>query len=204
MKKLFVLGDSISMDYGPYLQQMLRNQFHYSRKGDDSGLLPTEREIENPYLINGGNSTKVLQYLQGRIGKQLLEIDVLLLNCGLHDLVTIDNVKQVHIENYKDNLTQMCELLSNSRLQVCWVRTTPVMETMANRTEKGFARYNMDISLYNQAADAIMASYGLPIADLHGFTLCLGDGAYRDGDHFTDKASELQAAFLAGVLQQFV
>jgi len=200
MKRLFVLGDSISIYYGPYLKRMLHNRYHYRRKGDDEGHSPSDL-IDNHFLVNGGNSGRVRDYLQERRVKQGWDFDVLLLNCGLHDIATVAGVKQVSLEQYQDNLSQIAQQLLNTSIQVYWVRTTPVLESMANMPDKGFARYNADVARYNQTADAVMTSFGIRIADLHGFTVSLGEEAFMDGAHFSDRACELQAAFLAGILQ---
>ena len=79
MKKLFVLADSISMHYGPFLEQYIKGTFEYDRKGKN-------HEFENLDIasrVNGGDSSNCLDYLELFPNT---EFDVLLLNCGLHDI----------------------------------------------------------------------------------------------------------------------
>ena len=63
VKKLFVLGDSISIHYGPYLERWLEGRFAYDRKGradaDGPGLDCESR-------VNGGDSANCLAYFAGR------------------------------------------------------------------------------------------------------------------------------------------
>ena len=41
--RLFVLGDSISIQYGPYLQEFLGDKVEYDRKRNDGGVDPGYR-----------------------------------------------------------------------------------------------------------------------------------------------------------------
>ena len=53
---LHVVGDSISIHYGPYLQTMLTGVMTYSRKTAPDGSLDDR--------ANGGDSSMVLDYLR--------------------------------------------------------------------------------------------------------------------------------------------
>src|SRR3954466_8909069 len=78
--RLFVLGDSISMHYGPYLEQVLRGKWDYERKRGRA------ENLDQGTGANGGDSNAVLAYLNERLAAGGIAADWLLLNCGLHDV----------------------------------------------------------------------------------------------------------------------
>ncbi|HEY8804236.1 MAG TPA: hypothetical protein VIM42_03860 [Clostridium sp.] len=81
-RKIFVIGDSVSIHYGPYLKEMIENEFEYDRKrGIEQALI----DLDKPIGANAGDSGMVMKY---RIHEQQKNIkyDVLLINCGLHDI----------------------------------------------------------------------------------------------------------------------
>ncbi|MEM7108775.1 MAG: hypothetical protein AAF519_11155, partial [Bacteroidota bacterium] len=59
--KIFVIGDSISIHYGPYLAQYLGTDFQYARKGDNGEAF---KNLDIPVGANGGDSRMVLDYLR--------------------------------------------------------------------------------------------------------------------------------------------
>ena len=135
MKKVFVLGDSISMHYGPYLETYLQGIFAYDRKGKNQEC----KNLNIASQVNGGDSSNVLEYLQILPD---LEYDVLLLNCGLHDIKICEGVRQVSEEDYRKNLTEAIELVLGRGKKVIWVNSTPVNDEQHNRMCKAFSRYN--------------------------------------------------------------
>lgn len=189
---LHVLGDSISMQYGPYLEKMLQGVMHYSRK------LPASTE---PDSANGGDSSMALAYLRERIG-QAPTFDVLLLNCGLHDIKHNPGVDgtQVALADYPGNLRAMLALAGQHKVRVVWVRTTPVADEIHNSRSASFKRYNADVLAFNAAADQVMAEAGVAVIDLYTFTANLGPDLYIDHVHFNDAVRMQQAAFIGGRL----
>ena len=83
---LFVVGDSISVQYGPYLEQYLKGRFDYVRRGGEDELAVINLNI--PQGANRGDSTMVLAYLQARQNYDPINADLLMINCGLHDIKT--------------------------------------------------------------------------------------------------------------------
>ena len=81
--KVFVIGDSISIQYGPYLEQYLHGFYEYDRKRDEGF---SSANLDLPAGANGGDSKMVLDYLKQRLEDPGFSPDVLLLNCGLHDI----------------------------------------------------------------------------------------------------------------------
>ncbi len=203
MKKVYVIGDSISIQYGPYLQQALQGILHYARKeGEAAALL----NLDNPQGANGGDSTMVLAFLRGLHRQGGLDADLLLLNCGLHDMKTHPQTgqRQVTLAQYAENLHGIVELAQTMVPALAWMRTTPCDEAVHNQPAMAFHRFAADGIAYNAAADAIMAAAGIPMLDLYTFTRNLGPDLYCDHVHFREPIRTQQAAFLAGWLTHWL
>ena len=205
MKNLFVLGDSISIHYGPDLQRMLAGKLGYDRKGS-AQIQAALQDLDQAQVegANGGDSRMVLAYLQAELDTIRRHSNLLLLNCGLHDLRTEPDSlkKQVELAEYQANLRAALRLIRDraAALQPYWVRTTPVDSARHNRLAIHFRRFAEDVVAYNRAADALMAEFGVPVIDLYGFTRQLGEDVYHDHVHFKEPVRALQAAFIAGHL----
>jgi len=200
LKKIFVLGDSISIHYGPSLKNMLEGTFEYDRKGGEELAL---KDLNNPMGANGGDSGMVLDFLTEQNRDGLMNYDILLLNCGLHDIKTGPETgkHQVDIEKYKQNLKDVLAMMKKAGITVIWVRTTPVDDEIHNSKMKQFRRYSRDLEKYNAAADIIMNESGIAGIDLYSFTKALGSDVFCDHVHFKEEIRTLQAAFIAGYLQ---
>ena len=189
---LHVVGDSISIHYGPYLQTMLTGVMTYSRKTAPDGSLD-ER-------ANGGDSSMVLDYLRSLQADR--PFDILLINCGLHDIkrdVTTHAV-QVSLDQYEANLHEILAQAQRLAIRTIWVRTTPVVDERHNRLNTVSQRFAADVEAYNAAADRIMQEHDIAAIDLFTFTRNLGPDVYIDHVHFTDEVRAQQAAFIAGHL----
>ena len=196
--RLYVIGDSISIQYGPYLQQYLKDAWIYARKeGEHEALL----NLDNPIGANGGDSSRVLEFLRGMGGR--IEADVMLINCGLHD-IKISNAtgrQQVPLEAYGANLRAIIALVRNTGIRPVWARTTPVDDaTHNNRPNMDFKRFAADVKSYNALADDIMAALDVPPIDLFVFTRNIGVELFCDHVHFRENIRTLQAAYIAGWL----
>jgi lysophospholipase L1-like esterase len=207
MKKLFVLGDSISNDYGVYLKSMLNGEMNYAQKKELNETTISQDYPEALKGMNGGDSQMVLEYLSFLISKDLFHYDLLLLNCGLHDVKRnpSNGQLQISIEAYEANLRSVIQLIEPLGVRMYWVRTTPVDDEQHNERMKKFNRFNRDVLAYNGVADRIMAEAGIPSIDLNTFTSNLGDNneLFCDHVHFTDQVREQQAAFIAGHLYAY-
>ena len=71
---------------------------------------------------------------------------------------------------------------------------------MHNKRATGFHRYAGDVEEYNAAADKVMNAAGVPMIDLHRFTLGLklGQAVYSDHVHFPEAVRKQQADFIGG------
>jgi hypothetical protein len=201
-QRLFVVGDSISIQYGPYLEQYLAGEMRYARKTDDGGALAGAGVYEGQ---NGGDSRSVAGYLESRAMDKSFRPDILLVNCGLHDIrrKLDDNLAyQIAAEDYRKNLRRIYEVARGIGAKLIWVRTTPVVDSIHNRPDMEFHRFALDQAEYNTIADTVFASKGIPIIDLDGFTRKLGEDVYIDHVHFSEDVRALQAAFIAGFLSR--
>jgi hypothetical protein len=197
MITIHVVGDSISMDYGPYLEQYLGHQYQYSRKTGSIG------NLDDPGGANGGDSSMVLAYLQ-QCQSAGCNWDVLVLNCGLHDLKLYKKKYQVSLRKYKANLQEVFKLSHHLARKTIWVRTTPVIDEIHNTRKNEFKRFNADVDKYNTVADRITALLGDWTIDLNRFSRLIDmPEIYRDHVHFIEEVYRLQGAFIAGQLIAF-
>lgn len=199
MKRIYVIGDSISMQYGPYLETYLQGKMSYARKTEAEALA---LDLDPPQGGNGGDSSMALAFIKAKAAASGFDADWLLLNCGLWDLRTDPRTgaKQVPLDQYRVNLREMLAVVRARGLTPIWLRTTPCDEAVHNSREAGFHRFAADVVAYNQAADVIMKVHGVPVIDLYTFTLNLGDDLYCDHVHFDEPIREKQGAFIAGWL----
>ncbi len=203
LPELFLIGDSISIQYGPYLENYLDGIIEYERKQDDG---EAEANLDVPTGANGGDSSMVLAYLRSKLQDPNFNPDFLMLNCGLHDIKRDPATNQIQIDKdaYLQNLEQIVELLHVNDIQILWIRTTPVVDSIHNHPGMSFYRYSSDLKEYNRIADEVFKKHNVPIIDLHGFTVHLGEESYIDHVHFSESARNLQASFLAGYLTSYI
>jgi hypothetical protein len=196
---VFVIGDSISMQYGPFLERMLDGRYRYARK---TGLEPGVDQLDPPANANGGDSSMVMRYVRALLSDAAWRADVLLVNCGLHDIKVDRQTGELQVppERYVANLREVLALLGERAGRLVWVRTTPVDDETHNEPSRGFTRHEADVAEYNRLADREARSAGAAIVDLHSLTASLGGPGelYCDHVHFVDAVRRLQAAYLAG------
>lgn len=197
-RSIFVIGDSISIHYGPYLKEMIKDKFKYDRKrGMDEALT----ELDKPIGANAGDSAMVLEYLKEEKLKQA-KYDVLIINCGMHD-IRIDrylNKIKINQHEYETNLNEIIDIAKSLSNKVIWVGTTPLIDDVHNSRKEGFLRYNRDLKAYNKIAKNVMNNKNIDFIDLYHFTKNLGENIYCDHVHFTEEVRRLQAAFISGYI----
>ena len=204
MKNILLIGDSISLDYGRFLEDFTLSGIHvYGKPGREEAY----RDLDIPIGGNGGDSRAVLQYLQEAEGSPVLNCDLFVFNCGLHDVKRRRNTDdlQVHPEEYVQNLREIVDLFQNRGIPVVFLNSTPTATERYGAT-KSFYRLTEDVPAYNRLAEAVMAEKKVPVIDLYGFTLALGlegDDLFRDHTHFTEPVMRLHGAFVAGYLNSF-
>jgi hypothetical protein len=198
--RVFVIGDSISMHYGPFLERALAPRFAYDRMR--AARAEGAANLDVPQGANGGDSRRVLDYLRRRRAKDPLAPGLLLLNCGLHDIKreAKTNAIQVPLPEYTANLRAILAEAAAMGQQVVWVRTTPVVDAVHNRKPGRFLRFAADVAAYNEAAEAVMRTASVPIIDLHAFSLAFVPEGFIDHVHYAEPIREKQAVFLAQTL----
>lgn len=197
-KKLFLLGDSISLQYKPYLQQLLNGKFKIELKSSDSSAF---RNLDIPVGANGGDSRMVFNFLKQKTKETGFKPDVVLLNCGLHDVKRDHLTQKIAVEEkeYRNNLEGIYKLISDKKIPLIWIRTTGIIDSI-HRKNKGFDRYLKDIEKYNSIADEVFSGHQVPEIDLFGFTALQGSKRFIDHAHYIPEVKALQAAYIAGFL----
>lgn len=203
LPSVFLIGDSISIQYGPYLEEYLAGPISFERKTDDG---QAQKNLDVPAGANGGDSRMVLAYLRKKIQEPAFQPDYLVLNCGLHDIKRDPKtgVIQVTADEYRNNLLSIIELTKSKNIAMIWVRTTPVVDSIHNTRSKTIRRYAADVATYNAIADETFTRNNVPMVDLFGFTQKLGSEQFIDHVHYNEHTRALQAAFLAGSIQSYL
>jgi hypothetical protein len=201
MQSIYLIGDSIAVHYEPFLTQYTKNVFRcVHRQGEAEAL----NNLDLPMGANAGDSGMVLEFLRGKRARGGIDADLILLNCGLHDIRTdpATGQKKTPLEVYRANLEAIVDEISVLRPRLLWVRTTPCDEKIHNTRIKEFYRFGEDVTTYNFTADTVMKKRGISVIDLHQFTknLDAGPSLFSDHIHFPVHIREKQAAFIAGYL----
>lgn len=198
MRKLFVIGDSISLYYHEHLKCQLNGILEYSRKGNDEEINNALNVPNEPRGANAGDSYQVLEYISTLKDKNI-KLDIVAFNCGLHDIRRNreDNSLQVEYKEYEDNLREIVKILKEISNKIYWIRTTHVKDERHNLRKGGYLRYNNDVIEINKIADKIMNEEKIDIIDLYSYTKSIeNDDMYLDHIHFKDEVSKKQAEFI--------
>lgn len=201
--KVFIVGDSISMHYGSYLDEFLKGFAMYDRKGGNGEGL---KDLDHPAGANGGDSEMVVSYLDSLSKNKNFKTDYLVVNCGLHDIKTNPETGEINISElqYENNLKKIITLSKKMKSKLVWIQSTPVVDSIHNKQMGGFHRYSKDIEKYNEIAERVMQKNNIPLIDLYEFTLKYIPEAYHDHVHFKEEIRKKQADFIAGNLVQII
>lgn len=201
-KTLLLLGDSISMQYSnPYLEKMLNGSYHIVRKQDNGEGM---QNLDIPKGANIGNSRMALTYITHKLSDHKFTPDLILLNCGLHDIKRDPKTGVIAIDTaeYRKNLLAITDLVAQRKISMIWIRTTEVVDSI-HKKNKGFDRFAKDLETYNAIADEVCKQENLRTIDLYTFTKGLGPDRFVDHVHYNEETRALQAAYIAGALNQF-
>ncbi len=199
LPRLFLIGDSISVHYTPYLQKHLAGLFTCIRHGTSAEAL---KNLDIPKGGNAGDSTRALTFISASRSVGGLGADLLLINCGLHDIkheVSVGKI-QVPIDLYRENLKSIAKVVGEMKIPILWARTTLVVDEIHNTLSTDFHRFEKHLDAYNAVADDVMRSAGATVVDLYTFTKNLGPDLFCDHVHYHEPIREKQAAFLAGAV----
>lgn len=197
LPQIFLIGDSISMRYEPLLKEYLKGTAHLESRKDHA---IAEEDLDVPKGRNGGDSGMVLKFLKSALKDPRFTPDYLLLNCGLHDIkrsVKTQLSYQVDSASYRSNLEKIYNLLNERNIQLIWVRSTPVIDSVHNKRSKSFKRFSADIERYNAIADDVCRKHNIPNIDLFTFSKSLGRDAVIDHVHFSKPTSKKQAFYIS-------
>lgn len=171
LPRVLILGDSISMGYTEPVRKHLQGKAEVFR--------PKE---------NCQHTAHGLARIKGWLGNE--KWDVIHFNWGIWDthmlnaqgaLVRDEAQGDLHIrhtpEKYKENLTQLVQILEKTGAKLIWASTTPIMSRKDRRFE--------DIKNYNAVAQEVMKGRGIATNDLYELVLPQAR-AWQTGDqvHF--------------------
>ena len=201
MKKVFALGDSIAYGYRKYLIQALGADYEVSTK---EGEEEAAKNLEYPVGANCGDSRMMLSFLRDESINNRLNYDIIVFNCGLHDIKYnwMQEKIQIEIDEYEKNLRRICAILNGTGAKVYFANSTPVYDEIHNSTQNillngEIVRRPNDIEKYNFVAEAVMAENKIPVIDLYAFTKAFGTKAVRDHVHYYPEIEEKQGKFVA-------
>jgi hypothetical protein len=181
LPRVLILGDSISIGYTVAVREGLAGKANLHR----------------PATNCSSTRTGVAQ-LEHWLGDK--PWDVIHFNFGLHDLkyvlgdsATLVDVntpeahRQVPIEEYEKNLTEIVERLKQTEAKLIWCATTPVPAGANGRLPD-------DVKLYNAAALRVMEKHEIAIDDLNAFAEPQLKDIQRPKDvHYTPAGSKILA-----------
>lgn len=204
LPKIFVIGDSISVHYGPWLKKFLNGKFDYDHKQDAIDRRAADN-LDIPQGANGGDSGMVLAYLRDRKTNDPIKADLLMLNCGLHDIKVDPKTgsRQIKKDQYGENLHSCLIEAAAMNLEPVWITTTPVLDAVHNTRMKGFHRFSADVAAYNEIANRVMKENDVPVIDLFSFSEQFLPDGFCDHVHFNEEVRCCQAAFIAGWLNHW-
>ncbi|AQQ70394.1 GDSL-like Lipase/Acylhydrolase [Limihaloglobus sulfuriphilus] len=183
MPRVLIYGDSISIGYTQYVQDMLAGKAIVQR-------IPT----------NGDDTFHGAEYLE-LCGMEKGRWDVIHFNWGLHDLkrlsktddgrVVPDKEKAApanSIEAYSANLEKLIKLMKSSGAELVFAATTPAGGNAASMLDS-------DVRAYNEAAFAVMEKHGVRVNNLYS-VIKPNLSSYQGGDgvHFKPQGSLALAA----------
>jgi hypothetical protein len=200
---IFLIGDSIRVDYGSYVESYIGKDINIIGK---EGIEEAYQNLDIPVGSNCGDSRMLVEYLKTTENLGRLEFEYFVFNCGLHDVKRTGGEEKLAVDQkeYEENLRTILGLMKDKK--VIFITSTPVER---ERYPEGFpfVRYEDDVVEYNRIANNVMHSYNVEVIDMYSFTKSLGlcgDALYRDHAHFHKQIIQLQAAYLAGALSALV
>jgi lysophospholipase L1-like esterase len=203
LPRVFVLGASLTIQFGPYLEKELAGHFQYDRKRALDGK-KAEDDLDFPQGENGGDSAMCLSYLRHRRESDPIKADILVLSCGLHDMKTDPKTgaRQVPPEQFQKNLREIVKEVAAIGAKLVWLRITPVVDEIHNARSKSFHRFAADVDRYNALADEVMRD-AAHVIDFYAFCAALVPEAFVDHVHYSEPARMKQAKFIADDLKRW-
>ncbi len=175
-KMVYSIGDSISLGYLAVLVMPLAERYAV---------------VHCP--ANAGPSTRIAENLDDWLAGY--DPDVVLLNCGLHDVARDEDEPATPADQYEANLRDIVARLQGLAYspRLIWARTTPVIHEH---------QQNEDVIAYNEIADAVMAERKVESIDLYRAVMDNDPEALLapDGVHFTPEGYQVLGQTIADYL----
>ena len=184
LPKVLLIGDSISIGYLPFVQEIMQGKASVDR-------IPLNA---NGKAENCQGTTNGVQNIDRWLGKT--KWDVIHFNFGLHDIKHVkpstgknsndpNDPQQADLKQYKKNLKEIVKKLKATGAQLIFATTTPYPE--GTKPLRAFG----DEIKYNRAAIKIMKKNDIEINDLHSFVQPRMQELQKSVNvHFTDYGSK--------------
>lgn len=201
-KRLMLVGDSIAFEYGPYLMKLIDEKYvMYEKEGREIAAQNLDAAVGG----NAGDSRNVVRFVKQMIDEGRFNFDLFLFNCGLHDLKRNKPNRdlQVPIDEYEANLREVLRLCKENNVGAVFVNITPILDSRYGENSE-FIRKNEDVIAYNDVAERVMAENDIPVIDLNGYTLSLGEISItmRDHAHYHADVQQKQAQYIADCIMK--
>ncbi|MBR4949398.1 MAG: hypothetical protein IKZ25_01350 [Clostridia bacterium] len=167
MKKILLIGDSIRIGYGQYVE--------FAFDGVAKVYYPGENCRISSYVIKYLNVWKKQLNLD--------DVDLVHFNAGIWDAIVMNDGKSVtSIEEYRENIGRICELIKIlfPSAKIVFATTTPAKESDEHPFTK---ELNRQIEKYNPVAIEVAKSYGAEIDDLYSVVKAVPPEYYSDQVH---------------------
>ncbi|HNX27230.1 MAG TPA: SGNH/GDSL hydrolase family protein [Phycisphaerae bacterium] len=179
LKRVLIIGDSISCCYHPVVIKKLRGKVNVDR-------VANSRSLDDPMLF--GEVSLALENCR---------YQVVHFNNGLHGWHLTD-------AGYRRLLARYVELIREKapRSRLIWATSTPV--TKINKPHLPCMEKNPRVIRRNEIAVKIMAKYDIEVNDL--YSLVFGNAGIRakDGYHYNAGGAELMGRAVAGAIRRYL
>ncbi|GIW92364.1 MAG: hypothetical protein KatS3mg110_0405 [Pirellulaceae bacterium] len=198
LPRILILGDSISIGYTPYVQELLASE---------AVVLRPMLDDKRPENCQG--TTYGLQHLDRWLESGGGRWDVIHFNFGLHDLKRVDpttgrnsndpdDPRQAEPDVYARQLEAIVQRLKKTGAKLIFATTTPVPEGKVTPW-----RDASDPPRYNELARQVMARHNVEVNDLYGAVLPRLHELQRPANvHFTEKGSRFLAEHVATAIRK--
>ena len=175
MKKILLIGDSISIGYRDFVKLAFKDTAKV--------YFPEENCRFATFVLRGLYDWK--QWLG--CGD---DVDVIHWNAGLWDgLIMPDGKPLVSFERYCEDVERICVIMRNlfPKAKIIFATSTPVQENLFPIKYQYYRRYNKDTERYNTVACEIVLRQGGAINDLYSLMKDVPVSYYSDQTHFYTK-----------------
>ncbi len=174
MKKVFLMGDSIRINYQPAVAKYLEGVAKVYNPGYTAESEAMEASVEN---VNCRDTSFTLNNLTEHLwGKHMQGMDLIHYNNGIWDAVTrhVEDGSFTTIEWYEINVRRIIRELKKRSGKVLIATTTPPRPDERKNPHTGVITLTLDtVKKYNEVLWRIAGELNLPVNDL--FTLVMSD-----------------------------